>query len=77
MRHVAAEGLCELGFVVGIELNVVPAPRDRDVGQALIEELCSGAVGVDMYEHAVGGLPLAAVTRHRIAVVQMARRIGV
>jgi hypothetical protein len=34
------------------------APRDRDVGHAAIQQLAMRLIGVNMDEHAVGGLAL-------------------
>ena len=44
--------------------------RHRDVGQATIDELLS-LFRVHMNEDAISCLPLAAVTRHRVAIIQM------
>src|SRR5580704_9399810 len=71
MRHVPAEDCGELRLVVGIDLSVVPPARDGHVRQAPIDELLSQPFGVHMYQDAVSRLSLAAVARHRVAVVEM------
>ena len=71
VRHVARELLGKMGFVVGVDLRIVAAPRHRHIRQAAIHELFSCLLRVHVHEHAVGGLSLAAVARHCIAVVEM------
>jgi hypothetical protein len=71
MRDVAIEGGGELCLIVGVDLGIVAAARDRDVRQTLIHELFSGSLQVDVHEDAVGRLSLAAVTRDGVAVVQV------
>lgn len=71
MRDIAFQPVCELGLVVGIDLRVVASPRHRYVREPSIHKLFAGAFGLDVHEHPVGRLPLAAVARYRVAVVEM------
>src|SRR6266478_3046763 len=58
-------------FVVGVDLRIIASTRYRHIRQPAIDEFFSRLFGVDMDEHAVGGLSLAAVARYRVAVVEM------
>jgi hypothetical protein len=71
MRDVAIQGGGKLRLVVGVDLPVVPAARERDVRQAPIHKRFSGALQVDVHEDPVGRLSLAAVARDGVAVVQV------
>jgi hypothetical protein len=53
--------LGQLAFVVRVELRIVAATGHCDIRQTTIHEFFSGLLGVDMDEHAVGGLALTAV----------------
>jgi integrase/recombinase XerD len=68
VRHVARELLGKLAFVVCVDLCIVASPRNGHVRQPAIDELFSCLFGVHVDKHAVGGLSLAAVARHCIAV---------
>jgi hypothetical protein len=48
MRDIAIQSRGELRLVVGVDLRVVPAPRDRYVGQAPIDERFSGLLLADV-----------------------------
>jgi DNA polymerase III sliding clamp (beta) subunit (PCNA family) len=52
-------------------LRIVAATRHRNVSQATIDELLSALLGIHMDKHAVSSLSLAAVTRHRVAMIEM------
>jgi len=52
-------------------LGVVRSAGDGDVGHAVVEQVFRAKVGIDMYKHPVGGLLLAGVAGHGIAVVKM------
>ena len=61
----------QLLVVVGKDLRVVCAARDGNVGHAVVEQVFGSQLGIGMDEYPVGGLALAAVTRHRVAVVEV------
>ena len=69
--YVARELLGKTAFVVCIDLRVKSSPRHGHIRQPAIDELFSCLVRVHVNKHAVGGLTLAAVTRHCVAVVEM------
>ena len=71
MRNIASKSFGKVSFVVRVDLRVVAATRHSNVCKAAIDELFSGLLGVHVDEHAVGGLPLTAVARHRVAVIEM------
>ena len=54
-------------YIFHIELR----PRDGDVSHAAVQQFAVRLRRVNVDQHAVGSLPLAAVARHRVAVVQM------
>ena len=64
VRDVAAEGVPELGSVIGIDLRVIPTARHGDVRQAPIDELLSSSRRVHMHDHAIRGLALGFAARH-------------
>ena len=72
MGHVATECTRERDLVVGVDPRVVLTPRDGDVRQALIDQLLARALGVDVNQDASCSLPLAAVARDGVSVVQVA-----
>ena len=47
------------------------AARDGNVGHAVVEQVFRSQLGIDVDQHAVGGLPLAGMARHRIAMIEM------
>src|SRR5579864_7911721 len=51
--------------------RIVAAAGEGDIGQALVDERFAGAIEVDMHQDPVGGLPLAAVARDGVAIVQV------
>ena len=57
--------------LVRIDLRVVAGAGDGNVGQSAINEFLAGVLGVHVDEDAVGGLPLTAMARYRVAVVEM------
>jgi len=69
--HVARELLGKLVFVVCVDLGIVASAGHRHIRQAAMHEFFSRLLSIHMHEHAVGGLSLAAVARHCIAVVEM------
>ena len=66
-----AESGTELLAVVGEQLRIVGAPRDRNIGHAVVEQVFCSKFGIDMDQDAVGSLSLAGMTRDRIAVIEM------
>ena len=58
-------------FVGGVELRVVASPRHGHIRQPAVNELFSCLLGIHVNKYAVGGLSLAAMARHGIAVVEM------
>jgi hypothetical protein len=54
--------------VVGVDVRVVPPPRQGDVGQSLIHEALAAVLAVAVQQHAIRAETLAAVARHGIAV---------
>src|SRR5580704_7323048 len=58
-------------FVVRVELCIVAATRYGYVSQPAIHQFFSRLLSVHMHKHTVGCLTLAAVTRHRVTVIEM------
>jgi hypothetical protein len=71
VRNLAAKPFGKSAFIVGVDLRIVAATRHRDVSQATIDELLSRLLGVHMDEHAIRSLSLTAVTRQRVAIIEM------
>jgi hypothetical protein len=61
----------ELLAVVSEQWCIVSAARDSDIGHAVIEQVFRGQLGIDVDQHAVRRLPLAGMTRNRIAIIEM------
>jgi hypothetical protein len=72
MRHIAVNCASELHLVVGVDPRVVLGARYSDVRQPLIYELLARPLCLDMNEDAAGGLPLGAMARHGVPVIQVA-----
>ena len=72
MRHVAIQRAWELHLVIGIDPRIVLPPGHRDVRESLVNKLLARTLGLDMHQDATGGLTLATVARHRVAVIEMA-----
>src|SRR5947207_12610139 len=70
MRVIASERGRKTRRVVREHLRVVTAPRERHVAESAVDELFTER-GVDVDEHAIGGLPLAAVAGDGISVIQV------
>ena len=68
--NVAVQSFCKLGFVVRVDLRVVPALRHRDVRHSAVDQFLP-SLGVHVDENAVGSLALTAVACHRVPVVEM------
>src|SRR5487761_573256 len=58
-------------LVIRVDLRIVAPTRYCYVNEALVYEFFSGLLCIHVDEHAVGSLPLAAVARDRIAVVEV------
>jgi hypothetical protein len=63
--------------VAGKDLRVVRSTRDGNISHAVVEQVFRAKVGIDMDEHPVGGLSLARMAGHGVAVVQVRVRSGV
>src|SRR5713226_6594483 len=74
---VAVESFCQLDLVVRVQLRIVPRARQGDVCEAPIHELFGRVLQVHVDEYTVGRLPLAAMTGHRIALIQVWMRLNV
>jgi len=55
--------------VAGKDLRVIRSARNGDVGHAIVEQVFRAKTNIN--EHPVGGLSVASVTGHGIAVIQM------
>ena len=71
MRYVSRELPGKLAFVVCVDLGIAASARHRHICQTPIHQFFSCLLSVHMDEYPVGGLSLAAVARHCIAVVEM------
>src|SRR5207249_7144312 len=71
VRNVVLKPLCKVGSVVGVDLRVVASTRHRHIRKPAIHKFLARLLRVHVHEHAVGGLLLAAVARHGVAVVKM------
>jgi hypothetical protein len=69
--HVAVKSLSEPALVVRVNLRIVAAAGEGDIGQALVDERLAGAIEVDMHQDTVGGLRLGAVAGDGVAVVHV------
>ena len=61
MRHVPTRRARESHHVVGGDARIVLPARHRHVCQTLVDELLARMCGLDVYEDAAGGLPLARI----------------
>jgi len=52
-------------------LCIILSARNCNVGHAVVEQILRAEFGIDVYEHALCGLPLAGVARHGVAVVNV------
>src|ERR1035441_9884530 len=69
--NIVPERRAELLAVVGEELRIVSAARNGNVGHAVVDQVFRAQLGIDVDQHAVRGLPLAGMTRHRITMIEM------
>ncbi len=65
----------QLLAVVGKELRIVRSARDGNIGHAIVEQVFCAQLRIHMHQHPLGGLPLAGVTGHGIAMIEM-RMLG-
>ncbi len=61
----------QLLTVVGEELRIVRASRDGDVSHAAVEQIPGAQFRIHIDQNPFGGLPLAGMTRDRIAMIEM------
>lgn len=71
VRDVAVQRARESQLVVGVDARIVLPARHRHIRQPLVNELLACMCGLDVHEDAAGGLPLAAVARHGVSVIEM------
>ena len=71
VRYVMPQRRAQLLAVVGEDLRVVCAARDSNLGHAVVEQVFGSQLGIGMYQHTVGGLALAGMTRHGVTVVKV------
>ncbi len=71
MRDVSRELSGKLAFVVCVDVGIVASARHRHIRQTPIHQFFARLLGVNVNKHAVGGLSLAAVACHGIAVIEM------
>jgi hypothetical protein len=69
--NIVSEGCVEHFAVVCEELPVVACTRHRNVGHATVEQTLSTQFGVHVNQNTVGGLSLAGVASHGIAMIEM------
>src|ERR1700733_12022578 len=77
VRNVMAESGTELLAVVGEQLRIVGAARDRNIGHAVVEQVFGSKFGIDMDQDAVGSLSLAGMTRDRITMIEMRMQLRI
>ena len=71
VRDIVPQRRAQFLAVVGEDLRVERATRDGDVGHAVVEQVLGSQLGIDVDQHPVGSLPLAGMTRHGVAVVEV------
>src|ERR1039457_6820169 len=71
MRNIAGKNISELTGVIGKDLRIILPARNCNIGHAVVEQVFCAEFGINVHEHALGGLPLTGITRHGIAVVNM------
>src|ERR1019366_8201577 len=57
--------------VIGENLRIILPSRNCNVGHAVVEQVFRAEFGIDVHEHTLGGLSLAGVARHGVAVVNV------
>ena len=55
LGNVAAESWREAGGIISVDVGVCTSAGNGDVGEAVIDELAVGTLGVDVHEDASGG----------------------
>jgi hypothetical protein len=60
LGNVAAESGREAGGIISVDVGVCASAGNCDVGEAVIDELAVGTLGVDVHEDASGGEALRA-----------------
>ena len=77
MRHISPQRRPQSIPVIRKELGIVRSARHGDVGHAVIEKVLGPKLRIEMDKHTMGGLALAGMAGHGIAVIQvrMLRRV--
>lgn len=76
VRHIPAEFLTEIRFVVGVDLRIVAGSRNGHIRHPAVDEIRVGLLAVHVNQHAVSGLSLAAVAGDGVAVIEMGMVLG-
>ena len=71
MGYSAAECLAQRRRTVRINLRIVRAARDGDIGHAAVEQILCGKFCIHLDQHPVCGLALAGMAGDGIAVIKM------
>src|SRR6202789_1780852 len=71
VRDIMSERSAQLLAAVCEELGVVGTTRNRDIRHAVVKQVFCSKFCVHVDKHPVGGLSLAGVTGHGVAVVEM------
>src|ERR1035438_1183354 len=71
VRYIVPQRGSQLLAIVSEDLRVVCAARDGNVGHAIVEQVFRSQLGIGVDQHPVGGLPLARMTRHGVAMVKV------
>jgi|CZKY01.1.fsa_nt_gi hypothetical protein len=69
--NIVSEGCVERFAVVCEELPVVACTRHRNVGHTTVERTLSTQFGVHVNQNTVGGLSLAGMGGHSLAMIEM------
>ena len=76
LGNLATQPLAEIDSVIGIDLSVEACARDRNVGEAGVEQVWVDA-GIAMNEDEFSSESLGAMTRDGVAMVEMTMLVGV
>jgi hypothetical protein len=71
VRNIMPQRGSQLLAVVGEDLRVVCAARNGNVGHAVVKQVFRPQLGIDVDQYPVGGLSLAGMARHGVAVVEV------
>src|ERR1700683_1694673 len=70
LQTFATETTGKLASVICIDVGIVLSPRDGYVREAVVDQQLA-FLGVHVDQHSIRGLPLAAVTGHRVTIVKV------